>query len=82
MKLNVKAAGLAVGSVWAFYVILAGLLAAYMDWGTPFVELIGSCYIGYKATLTGSLIGGAWGLVDGAIAGVILAWVYNKFASE
>ncbi|MFQ5863232.1 MAG: bacteriophage holin [Candidatus Brocadiales bacterium] len=81
-KLSIKALGLAVGVVWSVYVIFLGLLAGYMDWGTPFVELLGSLYIGYKPSLTGSLIGGVWAVVDGAIAGVIIAWVYNKFASE
>ena len=82
MKLNVKALGLAAGIVWSFYVIVAGLFAAFFDWGTPFVELMGSCYIGYAPTLVGSLIGGVWAVVDGAVAGVLIALVYNKFASE
>ncbi|MEE9487726.1 MAG: bacteriophage holin [Candidatus Brocadiales bacterium] len=82
MKLNVKALGLAAGIVWSFYVILAGLMAAFLDWGTPFVEIMGSFYIGYAPTLVGSLIGGVWAVVDGAVAGVLIALVYNKFASE
>ncbi|MHC4197842.1 MAG: bacteriophage holin [Planctomycetota bacterium] len=82
MKLNVKALGLASGIVWSFGIILAGLFAAFFDWGTPFVELMGSCYIGYAPTPVGSLIGGVWAIVDGAVAGVLIALVYNKFASE
>ncbi len=82
MKLNVKALGLASGIVWSFGIILAGLMAAFLDWGTPFVELMGSCYIGYAPTLVGSLIGGMWAVVDGGVTGVLIALVYNKFASE
>ncbi len=80
-KLDVKAMGLAFGIVWSFSVIMLGLLAAYANWGTPWVDLIGSLYIGYKPTLAGSLIGGGWALVDGGIAGLLIAFVYNKFAS-
>lgn len=80
-KLSIKGLGLALGVVWSVYIIFLGLLAGYMDWGVPFVEIMGSLYIGYKPTLLGSLIGGAWAVVDGAIAGVIIAWVYNKLAS-
>ena len=80
-KLNIKAMGLAFGIVCSFYVIVLGLCATYANWGTPWVDLIGSMYIGYKATLVGSLVGGVWALVDGGIAGLLIAFVYNKFAS-
>ncbi len=81
-KLSIKAMGLAIGVTWAVYITFLGLFACYMNWGTPFVDIMGSLYIGYKPTIIGSIIGGAWALVDGAVAGVIIAWVYNKFASE
>lgn len=80
-KLNVKAMGLAFGILWSVEVIALGLLAAFAGWGTPWVDFIGFLYIGYKPTLLGSLIGGVWALVDGAIAGVLVAFVYNRFAS-
>lgn len=81
MKLNVKALGIAIGAVWFLGVILAGLLAAYMNLGKAFVDVIGSMYVGYTPTPTGSLVGGVWALVDGGITGVLIAFVYNKFAS-
>ena len=34
-------------------------------------------YIGYSFTPMGSLIGAVWGFIDGGIAGVIFAWLYN-----
>ncbi|MEE9199931.1 MAG: bacteriophage holin [Candidatus Brocadiales bacterium] len=80
-KLDVKAMGLAFGILLSVEVIALGLFAAFADWGTPWVDFIGFLYIGYKPTLLGSLIGGVWALVDGAIAGVLVAFVYNKFAS-
>ena len=73
---------LAVALVFVAVAAYAGLCAAFLDWGTPFVEIMGACYIGYAPTLVGSLIGGVWAVVDGAVAGVLIALVYNKFASE
>lgn len=81
MKLDIKAMGIAIGAVWSFGVVLMGLLAAYTGLGKAFVDILGSCYIGYAPTLTGSLIGGVWAFVDGGITGVLIAFVYNKFAS-
>jgi len=41
--------------------------------------MISSLYIGYAATLLGSIIGAIWAFVDGFIGGVIVAWLYNAF---
>lgn len=68
--------------MWFIYIVSLGLLAGFFNWGVPFVELMGSLYIGYKPTLIGSLVGGVWALVDGAIAGVIIALVYNRLVSK
>ena len=41
-------------------------------------------YPGYKATasLVQVIIGTLYGLLDGAIAGTIFAWLYNRFAAS
>lgn len=78
-KLSIKALGLSLGIVWAAYVILLGWIAALSGYGCSLVELIGSVYLGYNPTILGGIIGGAWAFVDGAIAGAVFAWVYNKF---
>ena len=79
-KLDVKAFGLTLGIVWGAGVFLMGLVAMFFDWGNLFIVLISSLYIGYKATLLGSIIGGIWGFVDAGIGGVVVAWLYNKLA--
>ena len=80
MKLDVKAFGLSLGIVWAAAILILGLLAAYSGYGIKFVSAMGSLYIGYRPTLTGSIVGAIWGFVDAAIAGVIFAWLYNKLS--
>jgi hypothetical protein len=77
MKLNVKAFALAGGTLWAAAAFLLALTALWFDWGTEFVDLIGTIYIGYEATVVGALVGAIWGFVDVGIACVVFAWLYN-----
>ncbi len=79
-KVDVKALGLTLGIVWGAAMFLLGLMVMFFNWGVAWVGLMSSLYIGYRATLLGSIIGGIWGFVDAGIAGVIIAWLYNKFA--
>ncbi|MFQ5925341.1 MAG: hypothetical protein ACE5IE_05035, partial [Dehalococcoidia bacterium] len=54
------ALGVALGVVFGLYAFVIGLAAAYLDWGRGLVDVIGSLYIGYEATLVGSFIGLGW----------------------
>jgi hypothetical protein len=78
-KLDVKAFALAVGIVWAAGMFILGIAVTLFGWGRAWLELIGSCYIGYKATFAGSIIGAIWGFFDAGIGAMIIAWLYNKF---
>ena len=80
-KIDVKALTIALGSSWGFMVLVTGW-AAMLGFAVRFVELMGTVYIGYEATLMGSLIGAAWGFLDGAIGGLIIALVYNAVAKK
>lgn len=79
-KLDVKAFGLAFGIICGAGMFVLGILSMRLSWGTKIVDIISSVYLGYKSTFSGSLIGAVWGFVDGAIGGVLIAWLYNKFA--
>ena len=79
-KLDVKALGLSLGITWGVSVALMGLICMISGWGSSFVGAIGNFYFGYKPTIIGCLIGGIWGFFDMGIGGVIIAWLYNKFA--
>ncbi len=76
-KLSPQALGVALGTLWAAYVFLCGLIAAF-GWGTELVHTLASLYLGYDPTLLGALVGAVWGFVDGYIAGVVVAWIYNR----
>jgi hypothetical protein len=73
------ALGVALGVLWAAYVFFAGIIAMF-NWGTELVNAFGSLYIGYDASVIGAIIGAVWAFSDGFIAGIVIAWVYNKVA--
>ncbi|WP_455276874.1 bacteriophage holin [[Eubacterium] cellulosolvens] len=79
-KLSVKGLALSIGILWAIAILLTGISATFSTWGDKYVELIGSMYIGYSASIAGSIIGAVWGFIDGLIAGAVIAWLYNRFA--
>ncbi|HEX5456701.1 MAG TPA: bacteriophage holin [Candidatus Saccharimonadales bacterium] len=78
MKLNIKKLSIAIGLTWGLYVLALGWLAASsIDWGDPLVSAFSSLYRGYDTTFWGSIIGGIWGFVDGAVFGALAAYFYN-----
>ena len=81
MTFNIKAMALTGGIVWAVANLIAGVSAMY-GWGQAYVDVMGSVYLGFQATLLGSLIGAAWAFVDGLIGGAVFAWLYKKLAAK
>ncbi len=85
MKLNLKALMVTFAILWAGAVFIVG--AANLIWpeyGKAFLQMLASIYPGYKASgIFGDMIAGSlYALVDGAIAGLILGWLYNLFARQ
>ena len=79
-KLNPRAFGLAFGILWGGGVLLMGLLALVCSWAQPFVDVVSVMYLGYEATIIGTLIGALWGFVDAFLGGLVFAWLYNKLS--
>jgi hypothetical protein len=79
MKLKVVAFGLAFGILWGLGILILGILAIF-GYGLTWVAVLSSVYIGYGATILGSLVGAFWGFVDAFIGGAVFAWLYNKLA--
>jgi len=79
-KVDAKALGLSLGIVWSAAMLILGLTTMLWDWGSAWVDLMSSMYIGYEATFLGSIIGAIWGFVDAGIGGLIIALLYNKLA--
>jgi hypothetical protein len=80
-KLNVKALAIGLGVSWAACMLFVGW-ASIFGWGTKFVELMSSVYVGFAPTFLGGIIGAIWGFIDGAIGGAIIAFVYNMIVKK
>lgn len=85
MRLSPKSLMMACGLLWGGAVLCVGLLnLASASYGMDFLKLIGSVYPGFHASrkLGDVLVGTGCGLLDGAIAGFLLGWLYNLFAPD
>ena len=85
MKLNVKAMTIAVALIWGVAVLLVGLAnLVWEGYGQMFLDCVASVYPGYKATagIGDVIVGTLYALLDGAIAGLIFALLYNLFATR
>lgn len=80
MKLNITALASTAGIFWGAALLLVALAnLAYPGYGRAFLDLSASIYPGYRpGTGVGSVIVATlYALVDGAIAGAVLGWIYN-----
>ena len=85
MRLNVKALALTLGILWAAAVFLTGTVnLIWQGYGSALLQLIASLYPGYNAmpSIGSVIIGTLYALVDGAIAGLVFAWLYNLFVRQ
>ena len=80
MKLDVKALALSCGLIWGLGLFLVTWWVILLDGASGEVTWLGHVYRGYSISPVGSVIGGAWGFVDGAIGGAILAMLYNRLS--
>lgn len=84
MKLSVKGLAITLGLVWGVLgMLLVGLCnLIWPSYGVAFLEVMASLYPGYHATASFGqvIVGTLYGIVDGAFAGAVFAWVYNRFA--
>jgi hypothetical protein len=85
MRLSFKAIALSGALLWGGAILLVGLInLASPGYGLSFLQMTSSVYPGFHASHTiGSVIVGTIdGFVDGAIAGLLFAWLYNSFAGH
>ncbi len=84
MKLSIQGMTVTLAIVWGmlamFLTGIANLI--WPGYGRAFLEVMASVYPGYNATATFGqvIVGTVYGLLDGAVAGAVFAWLYNRFA--
>ncbi len=81
-KLDPFKFGIACSIAWALLIVSTAFGAMFVQtesgtWGSEFVRVFGSLYVGFGPSLLGAFIGLLWGLFDGFLAGFIIASIYN-----
>jgi hypothetical protein len=85
MRLSAKSLAIACSLLWGGALLFVGLIhLAKPTYGVAFLETMSSVYPWFRAsrTLGDVVIGTVDGLIDGAIAGLLLAWLYNLVSAE
>ena len=82
MKLNIRAFAVAFGLWWGVGLFLGTWWVIAMRGATGEPTFLARIYIGYEISPLGSIIGFAWGVIDGLIGGAIFAWLYNTIAER
>ena len=81
IQLKVKSLAFASAAVWGSGVFIVGVLNMISPgYGQAFLEVVSSVYPGYKAdaSIFSVVIGTLYAVLDGAIGGAVLAWLYNR----
>ncbi len=81
MRLSVKGLALTAAVLWGGCLLVLGLVnLAVPTYGTAFLQGVSSIYPGFyhSHTFVDVLIGGVYGVIDGALGGMFFAWIYNE----
>lgn len=79
MRIDVKAFALACAVLSAIGLMLGTWWIIAFDGPSTNPTWLGHIYRGYTLTWAGSLVGAAWGFVDGLMGGALFAWLYDFF---
>jgi hypothetical protein len=80
MKLSVKGLATAIAILTGGCLLFVGLFElAFPGYGGAFLDLVASIYPGYHGPdgIGSVIVVTLYGLVDGAIGGAVMAWLYN-----
>ena len=80
-RISARGMALVAGMLWGGCMLFVGLInMGAPSYGVEFLRMMSSVYPGFHDTRTWGevLLGMIYGLVDGAIAGLLFAWLYNR----
>ena len=80
MPLQIRALALSAAIFWGAMFFLIGLGHLVWGYGEPFLLLMASLYPGYTCGggIVSVLVGTLYAVLDGLVAGAVLAWLYNR----
>lgn len=82
-RLSERVMAVVTGLLWGGCMLFVGLVnLGEPSYGADFLRMMSSVYPGFHdtRTVTEVVVGTVYGLVDGAIAGCLFAWLYNRVA--
>ncbi len=86
MRLDIRATAVTLALLWGVLAMfLTGLgNLIWPGYGQALLDVMASVYPGYQATPSFGqvLIGTLYGLLDGAVVGAVVAWLYNTCAAR
>ena len=84
MKLNPRALGFTIGSIWGLAISLVTIISLFSSggYGYGFLYALNSIYPGLKISVEGIALALCYGFVDGFVCGWLVAHLYNFFAKE
>ena len=85
MRLSMKAMAVTTGVLWGGAVLLVGLVHLTRPaYGRSFLNWVGSVYPGFHGArdLPDVLVGSGYAVVDGAVGGLMFAWLYDRVADK
>lgn len=83
MRLSIKGLALTLGILWAVALFITGLAnLMWPSYGEAFLTMVASVYPGYHGPsgFGSVIVVTLYALVDGAVCGAVVAWLYNKLA--
>lgn len=69
--------GIAGGLFYGFFCFAFTLLATLNGYGSAALKILESIFVGYDISVTGSLIGGLYGIIFGFVELFTIAFIYN-----
>ncbi len=84
MRLSVKASAITLAIVFGLSVFVVALLnRLFAGYGDAFLQMVASIYPGFHpGGMRAGLVGTAYAVLDGAVGGALVAWVYNRVAAS
>ena len=85
MKLSISGLAIASALLWGGGLLFVGVLNLMVpSYGVAFLQMMSSVYPGFKASpaIGDVTVGTLYAAVDGAICGILFAWLYNLFVGS
>jgi hypothetical protein len=82
MKLNAKAFAITAALAWGGSIFVVALLNRFWgNYGVAYLNLAASLYPGFHpGGMKAGIVGTLYGMLDGAVGGFVVAWLYNKLS--